>query len=63
MLIRWWCIGTIMAMYRIDDCLTLIKRQGASKMTYRAVEPKTSFPTFDLFLMPIKVQWMRFSRA
>jgi len=42
MLIRWWCIGTITAMYRIDGYLTLITGQGASIMTYRAVEPKTS---------------------
>ena len=38
-------------------CLHLTPRtgQGASRMTYWAVEPNTNLPTFDLLLIPIMI--------
>ena len=35
--------------------LTARTGQGASRMTYWAVEPKTNLPTFDLLLIPIMI--------
>ena len=43
--------------------LTAKTGQGASRITYCAVEPNTNFPTFDLLLTPIITSSISFSSA
>jgi len=43
--------------------LTATTGQGASRMTYWAVEPNTNLPTFDLLLTPIMISSILLSLA
>ena len=43
--------------------LTVRTGQGASRMTYWAVEPNTNLPTFDLLLIPIMISSILLSFA
>jgi hypothetical protein len=55
------CVNPMNSVLRLY--LTATTGQGASRITYWAVEPNTNLPTFDLLLTPIMISSILLSLA